>query len=135
MYIFVKNTTGRTTRLRVHPSDTVHAVKAKMANIPEQYSLIFNGVHLNGSLTLADYGIQHESTIDLHKKMKMKIYVTETVAGRTITIQVNSLDTIDDLKAKIENLEGFPKAQQCLVFASRRLDDGNCTMADQGIVN
>ncbi|KAM3336142.1 hypothetical protein ACQJBY_030233 [Aegilops geniculata] len=135
MYILIKNTTDRTTRLRVRPSDRVRAVKAKMANIPGQYFLIFNGVHLNDSLTLADYDIQHESMIDLHEKMKIKINVIETVAGRTITVEVNNLDTVDNLKAKIQDLEGFPKAQQCLVFASEQLDDGNRTMAGLNIGN
>ncbi|XP_073351876.1 polyubiquitin 11-like [Aegilops tauschii subsp. strangulata] len=130
MYVLVKSPAGRTTRLRVHPSDTVHAVKAK---IQEQVTLVFNGVQLDDNLTLADYNIQHESTLD-HQE-KMKIFVTETVAVRTITIEVNRLDTVNDLRAKIQELEGFPKAQQCLVFANKRLDDGNRTMADHNIGN
>ncbi|XBI68783.1 hypothetical protein VPH35_047936 [Triticum aestivum] len=123
MDVLIKNPTGSTIPLRVYPSDT------------EQYSLFFGGVQLDDRLTLANYNIQHESTIDLHEKMNMKIYVTETVAGMTITINVSSLDTVDNLKAKIQDLEGFPKAQQCLVFASTRLDDGNRTMAGHNIGN
>ncbi|XP_048567179.1 polyubiquitin 11-like [Triticum urartu] len=133
MDVLIKNPTGSTIPLRVYPSDTVRDVKAKM--IQEQYSLFFGGVQLDDRLTLANYNIQHESTIDLHEKMNMKIYVTETVAGRTITINVSSLDTVDNLKAKIQDLEGFLKAQQCLVFASTRLDDGNRTMAGHNIGN
>ncbi|KAM3336141.1 hypothetical protein ACQJBY_030232 [Aegilops geniculata] len=130
MYVLVKSPDGRTIRLRVHPSDTVHAVKVK---IQEQFSLVFNGVQLDDNLTLADYNIQHEST--LYHQEKMKIFVTETVAVKTITIEVNRLGTVNDLKAKIQELEGFPKAQQCLVFANKRLDDGNRTMADHNIGN
>ncbi|XP_073367405.1 polyubiquitin 11-like [Aegilops tauschii subsp. strangulata] len=132
MDVLIKNPTGSTTPLRVYPSDTVRDVKAK---IQEQYPLFFGGVQLDDSLTLANYNIQHESTIDLREKMNMKVYVTETVAGRTITINVNSLDTVDNLKSKIQDLEGFPKAQQCLVFASTRLDDGNRTMIGHNIRN
>lgn len=68
MYVLVKSPAGRTIRLRVQPSDTVHAVKAK---IQEQFSLVFKRVQLDDNLTLADYNIQHESTLDLQEKMKI----------------------------------------------------------------
>ena len=68
MYIFVKNSTGRTIRLRVQPTDTLSTVKAK---IQEQYHLVFDGVQLEDNLTLADYNIQHRSTLDLEEKMQI----------------------------------------------------------------
>ncbi|KAF7033547.1 hypothetical protein CFC21_044630 [Triticum aestivum] len=128
MHIFVKNPTGRTIRLKVHSSDTLYTIKAK---IQQQYCLVFDGVHLEDNHTLAHYGIQHDTTIDPQEKMK--IYVTETRGGRTIAIEVDSLDTIGNVKSKIQDMEGFPKGQQCLIFADKQLEDDNCTLAAHNI--
>jgi len=127
MYIFVKSSTGRTICLRVQPTDTLSTVKAK---IQEQYQLVFDGVQLEDNLTLADYDIQNRSTLDLHEKMQ--IYVRETLLGSNITVEVDSLDTIGNVKDKIESIEGFPKHQQCLLFDQKQLAD-NSTLADHNI--
>ena len=81
-------------------------------------------------LTLADYNIQHRSTLDLEEKMQ--IYVLETLLGTTITVEVDSSDTIGNVKDKIESTEGFPKHQQCLLFDNKQLED-NSTLADHNI--
>ena len=89
MKIFVRSPIGRTMCLRVQPSDALHSVKAK---ILEEQCLVFDGKQLDDNLTLADYDIHHQSTLDLQEKMQ--IYVMETLAGRVITLEVDSLDTI-----------------------------------------
>ncbi|XP_066333739.1 polyubiquitin 11-like [Miscanthus floridulus] len=127
MYIFVKSSIGRTIRLRVQPTDTLSTVKAK---IQEQYHLVFDGVQLEDNLTLADYDIQNRSTFDLQEKMQ--IYVRETLLGTNITVEVDSLDTIGNVKDKIESIEGFPKRQQCLLFDKKQLDD-NSALVDHNI--
>ena len=67
MHIFVKNPAGRKICLRGgHLSDTLYTIKAK---IQEGYRLVFDGVQLEDIRTLADYGIQHDSTLDLQEKI------------------------------------------------------------------
>jgi ubiquitin C len=53
----------------------------------------------------------------------------ETLAGRTITLEVDSLYTIDTVKSKIQDNQGFPKDRQCLIFANKQLEDDS-TLAD-----
>ncbi|KAG2581342.1 hypothetical protein PVAP13_6KG024900 [Panicum virgatum] len=127
MLIYVRSPTGRTICLKVRPSDTLNTIKAK---ILEQHHLVFDGVQLEDNITLAEYGIEHQSTIDLQEKMQ--IYVKIMKVGRTITLEVDSLDTIDEVKTKIEDFEGLPKGQQCLIFANNELED-NSTLADHNI--
>ncbi|XP_051186603.1 polyubiquitin 11-like [Lolium perenne] len=127
MQLLVKCPTGRTICLRVRPSDTLSTVKAK---IQEQHRLFFDGVQLEDNLTLADYGIKHKSTLDLQESMQ--IYVMETLAGRTFTLEVDSLDTIEEVKSKIRANEGFPKGRQCRIFANKQLEDDR-TLADLNI--
>ena len=128
MQIFVRSPSGRMISLGVYPDETLHSIKQK---IMEKHNLVFDGVRMEDNhTTLADYNIQHQSTLDLLEKMQ--IHVKEPLQGLTFTVDVDSSDTIDKIKNKIENNDGIPKGRQCLIFANEQLE-GKRTLAEYNI--
>ena len=132
MQIFVKMSDGRKIGLEVEESYSIEKVKAivekKKGISSDQQLLIFAEQKLKDGLTLSDYNIQNGSTVDLLQKT---LFV-KMDAKQRISLAVEPSDSIEKVKAKIQNKAGIPSEELHLSFGDKDLDDAY-TISDYNI--
>ena len=156
MQVNIETLTGRTKSLDIEASYTIPEVKALIQDqqsVPsDQQRLVFRGIQLEDCRTLGDYKIQNDDTLNLFLKLNtcpqqvsgsnlmtnlrggndsIQIFV-ETLNGKRFTLFVEPNDTIEKVKARIQDQAKIPPRQQNLVFKAQQLDD-SCTISQYNI--
>nr|GEV45626.1 hypothetical protein [Tanacetum cinerariifolium] len=89
-------------------------------------ALIFDGIFLEDSGTIADFHINNKSIITLLlKSMGLILIFVKTCTTKSILLKVKPTDTIRHVKDKIQDMEGIPPEQQVLIFNEMVLEDSD----------
>ena len=126
MPIFVETENDRTITVCPFPCSTVEYVKKDIqfeTGIPaENQRLLFNNTQLQYGRSLSYYNIKPKSTLTVLRITPSEIFVT-TLAGKKITLNVDSAETVESLKARVESKEGMPVDEQKLFLNMKQLED------------
>ena len=130
--IFVQVMSQEIITLEVDSSDTIANLKEKIKDkkgFPgEQQRLFFQTKKLKDDRTVSDYNIQNKSTLNLllqvPAEQMYRLEVTILMEGRKrVTLALNAIDSILELKRKIKDVTGVPRHKQSLSCAGIELEN------------
>jgi ubiquitin C len=138
MQVNVKTLTGETFTLDVDSASTISDVKAKIQQqegiSADDQLLLFTGKQLEDQQTLEHYNIQNQNTLHLVLKLRAFQVFVKKMTGETITLDVESENTISRVKVKIQDKFDHPTKHMRLILNGKELDDGQ-KLSDYNIQN
>lgn len=140
--LFVKTLTGKTLTLNVSPSDTILDLKTQIQEkegiVVAQQCLVASGRQLDNSLKVSTCNIQNQSVIHLVLRLPSQgpiQLLVRTHNGHNFQLQGNLADTVEDLKARIEQENGVPQANQLLAFGDLELDEDDRSLGSYNLTD
>ena len=144
----VRKQGGNVLELLVPSNELVRELKVRIAAIEgtrvQDVQLYFNGSSIEDSSKLCNVPLADGSTIDLLVPLGgcvqgrgggggLLVFV-RSLTGKVTPVQLLSTDNVSELKRRIEDQEGIPSANQCLVCGGCQLEDTR-TISDCGVQN
>ena len=97
-----------------------------------KYHLVYNNKNLDLGKMLVSSGIKKGDVIELKPRNNIFEVTIKMLVGRSMTLYLDSSDSVHNMKYLILCREGYPIEQQRLIFNGKQLED-NKTLVDYNI--